>query len=702
MDEEDVDLPTEEAESSKDGSLSHQNSESGGGEYDDDNNNSDDNTLPAPSAVVVEAREILAEETSVHSENVLQIITSSLKEVKKLYQHGMMPTRAMKLIMHLTAISKYITLCDHLCQFPRCQCPAMFASYKVAVIFTGRTALPANTHLLIERGHLPMSKGEKRQGHYTLIDNEDVRRGVHVYLTAQNLGTISPHELRQHLHTVLLPALGYMGQDAEISEHSVHNWLHVLGYQYVNTSNGLYHDGHERPDVVAARCCFVNKMATYEHLMIHYEGEDMAPIYPNLKPGEKLHIVLDHDECIYHINDARRRMWLAEGQKPLKSKGNGRAIHVSDFICEPIGCLWLVGEKLLENEQLPNGSPHKLVKTAAQKIIYPGKNHDKWWDMAQLLEQLRTAVDIFERQFLDCVGIWEFDCSSAHEALAPDALNVNHMSVNPGGKQSRMHDTVIPLSNPSPKLRCPDVCGQPQSLVFPESHPDPSGKTLYEEGDLKTRPPKGMRLVVQEHVAVWDKLCDMVGGEKHVVGRCNSCKISAQKKDVMRRIAEAEGAGRDDALEDLEAASEEAVIDEPANDWCCLHRVLSKQDDFVNEKPMIQMYLESRGHVCMFLPKFHCELAAIEMVWGFGKYHELSKFTTAQVLIPKCLDMANKITIRRFFRKTWRYLDAYRKGLNARQAAFAVKKYKSHRRVGTEAEIIAAIQEQDARRAGLN
>ncbi|KIY44619.1 hypothetical protein FISHEDRAFT_77368, partial [Fistulina hepatica ATCC 64428] len=64
MDEEDVDLPTEEAESSKDGSLSHQNSESGGGEYDDDNNNSDDDAPPAPSAMVIEAREILAEETS--------------------------------------------------------------------------------------------------------------------------------------------------------------------------------------------------------------------------------------------------------------------------------------------------------------------------------------------------------------------------------------------------------------------------------------------------------------------------------------------------------------------------------------------------------------------------------------------------------------------------------------------------------------
>ncbi|KAF8589349.1 hypothetical protein K439DRAFT_401627 [Ramaria rubella] len=33
-------------------------------------------------------------------------------------------------------------------------------------------------------------------------------------------------------------------------------------------------------------------------------------------------------------------------------------------------------------------------------------------------------------------------------------------------------------------------------------------------------------------------------------------------------------------------------------------------------------------------------------------------------------------------KKTWRYTDAYRKGLNAKQAEYAVKKYRSHRSVG--------------------
>ena len=58
----------------------------------------------------------------------------------------------------------------------------------------------------------------------------------------------------------------------------------------------------------------------------------------------------------------------------------------------------------------------------------------------------------------------------------------------------------------------------------------------------------------------------------------------------------------------------------PASDWCCMYCVLLLQGNFVNEKPMIQHHVEGQGHTCLFLPKFHCELNLIEMLWGFMKY----------------------------------------------------------------------------------
>ena len=47
--------------------------------------------------------------------------------------------------------------------------------------------------------------------------------------------------------------------------------------------------------------------------------------------------------------------------------------------------------------------------------------------------------------------------------------------------------------------------------------------------------------------------------------------------------------------------------------------VLSEHDDFVNEKSAVELYLESRGHYCLFIPKYHYELNPIERVWGHAK-----------------------------------------------------------------------------------
>lgn len=56
--------------------------------------------------------------------------------------------------------------------------------------------------------------------------------------------------------------------------------------------------------------------------------------------------------------------------------------------------------------------------------------------------------------------------------------------------------------------------------------------------------------------------------------------------------------------------------------YCCMEKCLSNQDDFLNEKPLLQLVIEEAGHICLFLPKFHCELNPIEMYWGFGKQSE--------------------------------------------------------------------------------
>jgi len=169
------------------------------------------------------------------------------------------------------------------------------------------------------------------------------------------------------------------------------------------------------------------------------------------------------------------------------------------------------------------------------------------------------------------------------------------------------------------------------------------------------------------------------------------------------------------------------------DEWCCMYRVLSLQDDFRTKKLQIQSIIEEVGHICLFLPQFHCELNPIGMLWSFCQVSCVSTvsvtcgflallshhsgywdsadgtFPKVRILVPESLDMCTLTTIRQFFQKSWRYLNAYRyvlqacmhsvrldnalsrQGLNVQQAMFTNKKYKSHQRVGLLAGIIASL-----------
>ena len=170
--------------------------------------------------------------------------------------------------------------------------------------------------------------------------------------------------------------------------------------------------------------------------MCKYDDKTLEPIPPTLGPREKEHALLPQDECTFNTNDHPRRLWLKNNQQPLKKKGNGHGVHISDWICETTGRLKLSEEQITQQLQLPPEA--RLKATDARKIIYPGKNHNAWWDLAQLMDQTEIAVDIFESLHPNKVGIWLFDCSSTHEGLAADELNVHNMNVNPGGKQRLM------------------------------------------------------------------------------------------------------------------------------------------------------------------------------------------------------------------------------------------------------------------------
>ena len=162
------------------------------------------------------------------------------------------------------------------------------------------------------------------------------------------------------------------------------------------------------------------------------------------------------------------------------------------------------------------------------------------------------------------MGVWIFDCSSNHKGFAADALNINNMNVNPSGRQSKMHSTIIPLDNPPPPPGAPDPHGQVQLMVYVDSDPNPDlcGKA------------KGMKAVLKEHGTIWDILCEKSPKGKPV-GTCECCRKSQAAKDAEAEVAPAEAAGQEaeeDAVETLESVLTDLL---PLSDWCCMSHVLS-------------------------------------------------------------------------------------------------------------------------------
>src|SRR3954470_8707693 len=110
--------------------------------------------------------------------------------------------------------------------------------------------------------------------------------------------------------------------------------------------------------------------------MPKFIGEECEiQINPELEDGECLHVLVTHDETTFQSNDEQKSGWRPKNEQPLRKKGQGRSIHVSDFLTKTIRRL-----KLSESD-IDNIIPHE-----ACVIINPRKNFDGWWNIDQLID----------------------------------------------------------------------------------------------------------------------------------------------------------------------------------------------------------------------------------------------------------------------------------------------------------------------------
>jgi hypothetical protein len=445
---------------------------------------------------------------------------------------------------------------------------------------------------------------EHRQGKHikskSLIYEEDIAGHCRRFLKAQISDSLTARSFANWVNDKL-HLVADLPRQLSISESTAIRWMHHLGMDYIRYSKGLYIDGHERPDVIAYRDAFLERMAEHSEYFFRYEGEDMdTVISPDLQSGQRPRVLVTHDESCFSSHDGKSTIWMDVNDRPLRPKGQGRSIMVSEFLCECHGAMKLNNEQRAQYPDTP-------FETCT--IILPGKQQDGYWTTANLIQQVRTkAMPIFKILHPGCDGLFLFDNSQNHRSLPPDALRASALNLSDGGKNVQKQRSGWFIDDNG--IRVTQTMQRPDGVQ------------------------KGVRTILKER-GLWT---------------------------IALTLPEA-------------------------------RELLGQQPDFLSQKSWLQETLDSDDSFLLdFYPKFHCEFNFIELYWGAAKAYARRNcdytFRGCQALLPEALRSVSVPSIRRFARKCFRYMDAYRitdssgcRKLTPTQVEFAVKKFKKHRSI---------------------
>lgn len=333
-----------------------------------------------------------------------------------------------------------------------------------------------------------------------------------------------------------------------------------------------------------------------------------------------------HDESTFYAHDRRRKRWIKKGETPVPyAKGEGISLMVADFFSADYG--WL---------RSPNG------KESARVLFRAGKNRDGYFDNNSIRQQTHKAMDILSKYYPDNDHVFLFDNAKTHTKRLETATSALKMTKNPSQKFGI--DVVDIGADGKPQY---SIDGKPLKKRVPMANgrfADGTEQLFYYPVDAPHKYAgwfKGMVVILEER------------GYMHARGLKAQCGTSFSDCPEGQRS-------------------------------CCCRQMLFSEPDFMQVESILETEIKERGFHIIFLPKFHCELNPIEQCWGYAKrIYRLSKpSSTDQDLERNTVAALNAVPIvsmRRFTTRSLRFMDAYRKGLNGSQAAWAGRKYRGHR-----------------------
>lgn len=103
--------------------------------------------------------------------------------------------------------------------------------------------------------------------------------------------------------------------------------------------------------------------------------EQSTPVDPEKLGDKRETFFVYHDESTVHAKERPRLSWLLPGTTELRSKDQGRLIHISDFICETTGRLIVTPDQIHGLQSNGHQTVIPTIKDAAV-VIYPGTKGD--------------------------------------------------------------------------------------------------------------------------------------------------------------------------------------------------------------------------------------------------------------------------------------------------------------------------------------
>ena len=265
-------------------------------------------------------------------------------------------------------------------------------------------------------------------------------------------------------------------------------WLKSMGYSWRNAKKGVYIDGHERHDVVKYRQdIFLPQLQEVRDRLAQWNDDGSVMTEGTPPEGGRWVVIVTHDESTFNVNDGRRQMWLKDGENPLRPKGNGKGIMISEFLTPRSR---LHAPDSVSDDHL---STLHLSRFATETFEYGG---DQYWNSKLLAKQtMEVAVPLFEVAFppAQFQGLFLFDNATSHNVMAPDALDVRKMNLGPGGKHAAVMRDGWNAATNSPQAMN-DANGVPKGI-----------RTILRERNLW--PNAGIRLACTKETRKEDGSC---------------------------------------------------------------------------------------------------------------------------------------------------------------------------------------------------